>query len=185
MPATPHDAKGMLKAAIRDPDTVLFVEHELLYGVKGDVPDEGVDYVVPLDRGEVKREGRDVSLITFSRPVHLCLQAAEELAKEGIEAEVVDIRAIRPIDLDLILDSVKKTHRAVIVEEGWKYYGTGQGLAALVYEFGFDEMDAPIQHVPGVDVPAPYAKNLEKAAFPVRDDILAAVRKITPQRVGR
>ncbi len=185
MPATPYDAKGMLKAAIRDEDMVLLIEHELLYGVKGEVPDEGVEYTVPLNRGEVRREGRDVSLITFSRSVHLCLQAAEELAKEGIEAEVVDMRAIRPIDLDLALDSIAKTHRAIVVEEGWKYYGTGQGMAALIYEYGFDNLDAPIGHVTGVDTPAPYAKNLEKAAFPVRNDIIDAVRRIVPQRVAR
>jgi pyruvate dehydrogenase E1 component beta subunit len=185
MPATPYDAKGMLKAAIRDDDPVLLIEHELLYGVKGEVPDEGVEYTVPLNRGEIRREGRDVSLITFSRSVHLCLQAAEELAKEGIEAEVVDMRCIRPIDLDLALDSIAKTNRAVVVEEGWKYYGTGQGMAALIYEYGFDNLDAPIGHVTGVDAPAPYAKNLEKAAFPVRNDIMDAVRRIVPQRAGR
>jgi pyruvate dehydrogenase E1 component beta subunit len=185
MPATPYDAKGLLKAAIRDPDPVLLIEHELLYGIKGEVPDEGEDYVLPLNRGEIKREGRDVSLITFSRCVHLCLQAAEELAKEGIEAEVVDMRSIRPLDLDLALDSVKKTNRAVVVEEGWKYYGTGQGMAALIYEYGFDDLDAPIGHVTGVDVPAPYAKNLEKAAFPVRNDIMDAVKRIVPQHVAR
>ena len=185
MPATPYDAKGMLKAAIRDEDTVLLLEHELLYGIKGEVPDEGVEYTVPLNRGEIRREGRDVSLITFSRGVHLSLQAAEELAKEGIDAEVVDMRCIRPIDLDLALDSIKKTNRAVVVEEGWKYFGTGQGFAALMYEYGFDDLDAPIQHVTGVDVPAPYAKNLEKAAFPTRNEIIEAVRKIVPQRATR
>ncbi len=184
MPATPYDAKGMLKAAIRDDDPVLFIEHELLYGVKGEVPDEDEEYLVPLNRGIVRREGRDVSLITFSRMVHICLQAAEELAKEGIEAEVVDMRSVRPLDLDLALDSVKKTNRAVIVEEGWKYYGTGQGIAALIYEYAFDWMDAPIQHVSGADVPMPYAKNLERAALPVRNDVLQAVRAIVPQKVG-
>ncbi len=183
MPATPYDAKGMLKAAIRDDDPVLFIEHELLYGIRGEVPDEGVEYTVPLNRGEIRREGRDVSLITFSRMVHICLQAAEELAKEGIEAEVIDMRCIRPLDLDLALDSVKKTNRAVIVEEGWKYYGTGQGIAALIYEYAFDWMDAPIQHVTGADVPMPYAKNLERAALPVRNDVINAVRAIVPQKV--
>ena len=182
MPATPYDAKGMLKSAIRDDDPVLFIEHELLYNIKGEVPDEGEEYLVPLDRGIVRREGTDCSLITFSRMVHICLQAAEELAKEGIEAEVVDMRAIRPLDLDLALDSIKKTNRAVIVEEGWKYYGTAQGIAALIYEYGFDWMDAPIQHVSGADVPMPYAKNLERAAMPVRNDVMQAVKKIVPQK---
>jgi len=181
MPATPYDAKGMLKSAVRDPNPVLFIEHELLYNVKGEVPDEGVDYTVPLDRGEVKREGQHVTIITFSRMLHVSLQAAEELAKEDIQAEVIDLRCIRPIDIDLILDSVKKTNRVVIAEEGWKYYGTGQGLAALIYEFAFDYMDAPIQHVNGADVPMPYSKVLERAALPNKNDIVNAVKSIVPQ----
>ncbi len=185
MASTPADAKGLLKAAIRDPDPVIFIEHELLYGVKGEVPDLDVDHVLPLNRGDVKREGDDVSLIAWSRSVHLCLQAAEELAKEGISAEVIDMRSIRPIDLDLALDSLKKTNRAVVVEEGWKYYGTGQGIASLIYEYGFDDLDAPIVHVTGVDTPMPYAKNLEKAALPTRNEIVEAVHKIMPQRVAR
>ncbi|HEY7833882.1 MAG TPA: pyruvate dehydrogenase complex E1 component subunit beta [Ktedonobacterales bacterium] len=184
MPATPYDAKGMLKSAVRDDDPVLFIEHELLYSVKGEVPDEGEEYTIPLNRGEVRRAGGDVSIATFSRMVHISLQAAEELAKEGIEAEVIDIRSIRPVDLDLILDSVRKTNRVVIAEEGWKYYGTGQGLAALIYEHAFDYLDAPIQHVTGKDVPMPYAKNLERAALPTRDDVIAAAKAIVPQRVA-
>jgi len=181
MPATPYDAKGMLKSAVRDPNPVLFIEHELLYNVKGEVPDEGVEYTVPLDRGEVKREGQHVTIITFSRMLHVTLQAAEELVKEGIQAEVIDLRSIRPIDIDLILDSVKKTNRVVIAEEGWKYFGTGQGLAALIYEFAFDYMDAPIQHVNGADVPMPYSKVLERAALPNKNDVVNAVKAIVPQ----
>ena len=181
MPATPSDAKGMLKSAVRDPDPVLFIEHELLYNVKGEVPDEGVDYTVPLNQGEIKREGQHVTIITFSRMLHVTLQAAEELAKEGIQAEVIDLRCIRPIDIDLILDSVKKTNRVVIAEEGWKYYGTGQGLAALIYEFAFDYMDAPIQHVNSADVPMPYSKVLERAALPKKSDVVNAVKAIVPQ----
>lgn len=181
MPATPYDAKGMLKSAVRDPNPVLFIEHELLYNVKGEVPDEGVDYTVPLDRGEIKREGQHVTIITFSRMLHVILQAAEELAQEGIDAEVIDLRSIRPIDIDLILDSVKKTNRVVIAEEGWKYYGTGQGLAALIYEFAFDYMDAPIQHVNGADVPMPYSKVLERAALPDKNDVVNAVKAIVPE----
>ncbi len=181
MPATPYDAKGMLKSAVRDHNPVLFIEHELLYNVKGEVPDEGVEYTVPLDRGEVKREGQHVTIITFSRMLHVTLQAAEELAKEGIQAEVIDLRCIRPIDVDLIIDSVKKTNRIVIAEEGWKYYGTGQGLAALIYEFAFDYMDAPIQHVNGADVPMPYSKVLERAALPNKNNIVNAVKAIVPQ----
>jgi pyruvate dehydrogenase E1 component beta subunit len=181
MPATPYDAKGMLKSAVRDLDPVLFIEHELLYNVKGEVPDEGVDYTVPLDRGEVKREGQHVTIITFSRMLHVTLQAAEDLAKEGIQAEVIDLRSVRPIDIDLILDSVRKTNRVVIAEEGWKYYGTGQGLAALIYEFAFDYMDAPIQHVNSADVPMPYSKVLERAALPNKNDIVNAAKAIVPQ----
>ena len=181
MPATPYDAKGMLKSAVRDPNPVLFIEHELLYNVKGEVPDEGVDYMVPLNRGEIKREGHHVTIITFSRMLHVTLQAAEELAKEGIEAEVIDLRSIRPIDIDLILDSVKKTNRVVIAEEGWKYYGTGQGLAALIYEFAFDYMDAPIQHINGADVPMPYSKVLERAALPNKSNVVNVVKAIVPR----
>jgi pyruvate dehydrogenase E1 component beta subunit len=180
IPATPYDAKGMLKSAIRDPDPVLFLEHELLYNIKGEVPDEGVEYTVPLNRGEIKRAGSDVTLLSFSRTLHLALQAAEDLAKEGIEAEVIDLRSVRPIDIDLLLESVRKTNRVVIAEEGWKYYGTGQGLAALIYEYAFDYMDAPIQHVTSADVPMPYAKPLERAALPNKDDIMQAVKAIVP-----
>lgn len=179
-PATPYDAKGMLKSAVRDPDPILFIEHELLYNVKGEVPDEGVEYTVPLNRGEVKREGHHVSIITFSRMLHVVLAAAEDLAKGGIEAEVIDLRSVRPIDIDLLIDSVKKTNRVVIAEEGWKYYGTGQGLAALIYEFAFDYMDAPIHHVNSADVPMPYSKVLERAALPNKDAVINAVKAIVP-----
>src|SRR2546428_3988413 len=184
MPATPYDVKGMLKSAVRDPDPVLFIEHELLYNIRGEVPDESVEYTVPLNLGEGKRPGRDVTIITFSRMVHVSLQAAEDLAKEGIEAEVIDLRSIRPIDIDLLVDSVKKTNRVVIAEEGWKYYGTGQGLAALIYEFAFDYMDAPVQHVTGADVPMPYSKVLERAALPRKDDVVNAVKAIVPGVLG-
>jgi pyruvate dehydrogenase E1 component beta subunit len=182
MPATPYDAKGMLKSAIRDDDPVLFVEHELLYSVKGEVPDAGEEYTVPLNRGIVRREGRDVTIVTFSRMVHISMQAAEDLAKEGIEAEVIDLRAIRPIDLELVTDSVKKTNRVVVAEEGWKYYGTGQGIAAMVYEHAFDYLDAPVGHVAGADVPMPYSKPLERAALPTKANVIAAVKAIVPAR---
>ncbi|HZO75865.1 MAG TPA: pyruvate dehydrogenase complex E1 component subunit beta [Ktedonobacteraceae bacterium] len=185
MPATPYDVKGMLKSAVRDPDPVLFIEHELLYNVKGEVPEEDVEYTVPLNRGDVKRAGQDITIVTFSRMLHVTLQAAEDLAKEGIEAEVIDLRSVRPIDIDLIVDSVKKTNRVVIAEEGWKYYGTGQGLAALIYENAFDYMDAPIQHVTGADVPMPYSKVLERAALPKKEDIIEAVKRIVPAALAR
>src|SRR5438270_1976249 len=185
IPATPYDVKGMLKSAVRDPNPVIFVEHELLYNVKGEVPDEGVEYTVPLDRADIKREGSDVTILTFSRMLHVVLQAAEDLAKSGIEAEVIDLRSIRPIDIDLIVDSVKKTHRVVVAEEGWKYYGTGQGLAALIYEHAFDYMDAPIQQVTGADVPMPYSKVLERAAIPNKNAIINAVKAIVPVALAR
>ncbi len=184
-PATPYDVKGMLKSAVRDPNPVLFIEHELLYNIKGEVPDEGVEYTVPLDRGEVKRAGQHVTIITFSRMLHVTMQAAEDLAKEGIDAEVIDLRCIRPIDVDLLVDSVKKTNRVVIAEEGWKYYGTGQGLAALIYEFAFDYLDAPIQHVNGADVPMPYSKSLERLAMPNKDAIVKAAKAIVPAVLTR
>jgi pyruvate dehydrogenase E1 component beta subunit len=182
MPATPYDAKGMLKSAVRDDDPVLLIEHELLYSVKGEVPDEGVEYAVPLNRGIVRREGRDVTLVTFSRMVHISMQAAEDLAKEGIEAEVIDLRSIRPLDLDLVLESVRKTNRVVVAEEGWKYYGTGQGISSLIYEYAFDYLDAPVGLVAGKDVPMPYSKVLERAALPTKADVVAAVKAIVPAR---
>ncbi len=135
---------------------------------------------MPLDRADIKREGKHITIITFSRMLHVTLQAAEDLAKEGIDAEVLDLRSIRPIDIDLIIDSVKKTNRVVIAEEGWKYFGTGQGLAALIYEHAFDYMDAPIQHVNSADVPMPYSKVLERAALPNKNDIVQAAKKIVP-----
>ncbi len=184
MPATPYDAKGMLKSAVRDDDPVLFIEHELLYSVKGEVPDEGEEYTVPLNRGIVRREGSDVTIVTFSRMVHICMQAAEELAKNGVEAEVIDLRSIRPIDLDLVLDSVRKTNRVVVAEEGWKYYGTGQGIAAMIYEHAFDWLDAPVGQVTGKDVPMPYSKSLERAALPSRAEVIAAVNAIVPAPAG-
>jgi pyruvate dehydrogenase E1 component beta subunit len=153
--------------------------------VKGEIPDEGEEYTVPLDRGEVKREGEHVTIISFSRMLHVSLQAAEELAQSGIEAEVLDLRSVRPVDIDLILDSVKKTNRVVIAEEGWKYYGTGQGLAALIYEHAFDYLDAPIQHVHGADVPMPYSKPLERLALPKKDDVVRAAQAIVPVALVR
>ena len=133
IPATPYDVKGMLKSAVRDPNPVLFIEHELLYNIKGEVPDEGVEYTVPLDRGEVKREGRHVTLITFSRMLHVTMQAAEDLAQEGIDAEVIDLRSVRPIDIDLLVDSVKKTNRVGDCRRRLEilWYGPGTGRADL------------------------------------------------------
>src|SRR5581483_9641040 len=146
-PATPADAKGLLKASIRDDNPVVFIEHESLYNSRGEVPDG--DYLTPLARADVKRQGKDVSLVSHSRMVLLCLQAAEELAKEGIEAEVVDLRSLRPLDADAIEASVRKTNHVVLVEEGWGSYGVTAETAALIYETAFDFLDAPPVRIAG------------------------------------
>jgi pyruvate dehydrogenase E1 component beta subunit len=173
VPSTAADAKGLLKAAIRDDNPVIFIEHESLYGVRGEVPDdEG-----PLRFGEaaIRREGSDVTIVGISRMAVIAERAAESLAsEEGIEAEVIDPRTLRPLDLDTILESVRKTNRCVIVEEGWPHGGVGANLAALVQEQAFDWLDAPIQRVTGADVPMPYSKALEQAAMPHEEHVVKA-----------
>ena len=176
-PSTPADAKGLLKAAIRDEDPVIVVEHELLYSTVGEVPDVK-DFLVPLGRADVKREGRDVTLIAHSRMVLFCLEAAKELAKEGIDAEVVDLRTIRPLDENTILKSIAKTHRAVVVEEGWRFAGIGAEVSARIMERGFDELDAPVLRITTKDVPMPYAENLERMALPSVAEIVQAARTV-------
>jgi len=176
MPATPYDAKGMLKAAIRDNDPVMFIEHSNLYGIKGEVP-EG-DYVVPLGRSDVKRAGTDVTVVAYSSMLKPTLQVAEGLQGQGVSVEVVDLRSLRPLDLAPIVASVKKTNRLVVVEEGWRSYGVGAEVLASVQEQAFDWLDAPIQRVAGKEVPMPYAKNLEKLCVPSEADIEAAIRAV-------
>lgn len=176
LPATPYDAKGLLKAAIRDPDPVVFLEHELLYLNKGEVPDS--DYTIPLGVADVKREGTDVSIITYSRMSLFALKAAERLAKEGISVEVVDLRTLRPLDSHTMIESVKKTHRAVVAEEDWPMCGVCAELIAQIQHEAFDYLDAPIERVSGVDVPMPYAKNLEKLAVPGEEDLYRAVKNV-------
>ena len=176
VPATPKDAKGLLKAAIRDEDPVLFVEHSLLYGTKGEVPED--DDVVPIGQAEVKREGKDLTLIAYSRMVLLALEAATLLAQEGIDAEVVDLRTLRPLDTETIVQSVKKTSRALIVEESWRSFGVGAEVAARIVERAFDYLDAPIQRVATAEVPMPYARNLEQAALPKVDDVVRAAKQL-------
>lgn len=176
MPATPYDAKGLLKAAIRDNDPVMFIEHSNLYGQKGEVPDG--DYVVPIGKADVKREGTDVTLVAYSSMLKPALTAAEKLAEAGISAEVVDLRSLRPLDTDTVVASVKKTNRMVMVEEGHRSYGIGAEVCARVQEEAFDWLDAPIQRVGGKEVPMPYAKNLEKLCIPTDADVVAAVRAI-------
>jgi pyruvate dehydrogenase E1 component beta subunit len=176
MPATPADAKGMLKTAIRSDDPIVFIEHENLYGEKGEVP-EG-DHLVPFGKAAVRREGADVTLISYSRSLLTTLKAADQLAESGINAEVIDLRSIRPLDLDTLVTSVVKTHRAVIVEETWPYCGLGAGVADRIYQKAFDELDAPIRRVTAKDAPVPYARNLEAAALPSVDRVVAAVNDV-------
>jgi pyruvate dehydrogenase E1 component beta subunit len=175
-PATPADAKGLLKAAIRDNNPVIFMEHAKLYGAKGDVPDDP-DFVIPIGEAEVKRQGTDVTIVTYSRGVVLSLAAAEELAKEGIDVEVIDLRSLQPFDIDTVITSVKKTHRAVVVQEQWEAYGLAAEFSAQIMEKAFDYLDAPVVRVAGAFVPMPYAKALEDIATPHEGDIIRAVKK--------
>ncbi|MFO0951831.1 MAG: pyruvate dehydrogenase complex E1 component subunit beta [Isosphaeraceae bacterium] len=177
MPATPADAKGMLKAAIRSDDPVVFIEHENLLGDRGEVP-EDPDFLVPIGKADVKRPGSDVTIITYSRSLITSLKAAEKLEAEGIDAEVIDLRTIRPLDLDTILASVVKTHRAVIVEEDWPYNGLGAGVADRIYNRVFDELDAPIRRVTARDTPIPYNKGLEALVLPTVDRVIEQVKDV-------
>jgi pyruvate dehydrogenase E1 component beta subunit len=176
-PGTPADAKGLLKAAIRDDDPVVFIEGEMLYNVKGDVPDTD-DFVVPIGKAEVKRAGEHVTVVCHSKMVSVALKAAEALAQEGIHAEVVDLRTIRPLDTETILASVAKTNRCVVVEEGWEFAGVGAQVVDVVQREGFDLLDAPILRVTGADVPMPYNKQLEKAAKADPARTVAAVKRV-------
>jgi pyruvate dehydrogenase E1 component beta subunit len=175
-PATPADAKGLLKASIRDNDPVAFMEGELLYNIRGEVP-EG-EHIIPLGAADVKREGGDVSIITHGKMVHLALQSAEKLAREGIETEVVDLRSLRPLDVEAILSSVRKTNLAVYLEEGWPFAGVGAQIAALIQEEAFDSLDAPVLRVTQADVPMPYAKNLEVLAKPSVQRVMDACKRV-------
>lgn len=176
-PATPADAKGLLKAAIRDEDPVAFFEGELLYALKGEVPDDD-DFVIPLGVADLKREGSDVSIITHGKMLHVALQAAETLAKDGIEADVLDLRTIRPLDVDAIVATVQKTNRAVYVEEGWGFGGIGSQVASIIQEEAFDYLDAPVLRVHQADVPMPYAKQLERLAKPSAERVVAACNRV-------
>ena len=175
-PATPADAKGLLAAAIRDDDPVAVMEGELLYNVKGDMPDG--EHVVPLGVADVKRAGDDVSIVTHGKMVHVALQAAVQLAREGVEAEVLDLRSVRPLDADAILDTVAKTNRVVYVEEGWPFAGVGAQIAAMIQDEAFDHLDAPVARVTQADVPMPYAKNLEAIAKPDAARVVAACNQV-------
>lgn len=176
-PYSAADAKGLLKSAIRDPNPVVFLENEILYGYNFEVP-ENDDYLVPIGVGKVVREGTDVTITAFSLMVHRALEAAEKLAEQGISAEVIDLRSIRPLDIDLIIQSVQKTNRLVTVEEGWPFAGIGAEISAQIIEKAFDWLDAPIYRVTGVDVPTPYAANLEHMAFPHAENIVQAAQQV-------
>ncbi len=175
-PSTPEDVKGMMLAAIRDPDPVIFLEAGALYGTKGEVP-EG-DYTVDFGKARVAREGTDVTLIGYGRQGPVLLRIAEKLAGDNIDAEVIDLRSIRPFDSDTIVESVKKTHRAVVVQEQWRWFSVASEVAAIIQEQAFDELDAPVERISGAEVPAPYARNLEVAAFPAEQQVIDAARRV-------
>jgi len=174
-PATPEDAKGMMLTSIRDPDPVIFLEAGALYGTKGEVQ-EG-DYTVPFGKARIAKEGTDITLIGYGRQVNLLLKVADTLDKSNISAEVIDLRSIRPFDTETLIESVKKTNRAVAVQEQWRWFSVASEVAALIQEFAFDYLDAPVERVSGAEVPAPYAKSLEAAAFPNEQDIIDAARR--------
>jgi len=177
MPSTPADAKGLLKSAIRDDDPVIFIEQERMYGMKGEVP-EDEDFTIPLGVADVKREGKDATIVARSLLVPTALKAAEELEKEGISCEVIDPRTIRPLDIETIIESVKKTNRVVVAEESHPFCGIGAEISAEIHERAFDYLDAPVKRVSGADVPMPYAKNLEQLAIPDVPQLIAAVKEV-------
>jgi pyruvate dehydrogenase E1 component beta subunit len=176
MPANPKDAKGLLKSAIRDDNPVLMLEGEMLYNTKGEVPEE--EYLIPIGKAELKREGDHCSIITNGKMALVAMQAADQMAKDGIRVDVVDLRTVRPMDVEAIKASVEKTNRAVVLEEGWELAGIGAQVVDYVQRECFDQLDAPVIRVHQADVPMPYAKNLEKAAKPDVAKTIAAVRKV-------
>lgn len=176
MPSTPYDAKGLLKASIRDDDPVLFIEHKMLLRVKGEVPEE--EYLVPLGKADVKRHGKDVTVVATGKMVHEALEAASRLSREGIEVEVIDPRSLNPLDLETILESVKKTGRLVVVHEAVKFCGFGAEIAAAVAEEAIDYLDAPIKRIGAPFTPIPFSPSLEKEYLPDREDIIRTVREV-------
>lgn len=176
-PGTPADAKGLLKTAIRDEDPVFFIEHATLYQLRGEVPDDE-EYLVPIGVSDIKREGKDVTIVSYSKMLQTSLQAAEQLSKEGIEAEVIDLRTLRPLDMAPVLQSVQKTNRLVVVEEGWRSYGVGAEIATRVMERAFDYLDAPVRRVAQAEIPLPYNRRLEQMALPQVEDVVRAVNDV-------
>jgi acetoin:2,6-dichlorophenolindophenol oxidoreductase subunit beta len=177
VPSTPHDAKGLLKSAIRDDDPVLYFEHKALFKTRGEVPDDE-DLLIPMGMAAVRRPGTDVTILSYSLMVHRCLEAAEELAEAGVSAEVIDLRSLRPLDWDAIADSVRKTHRVVVAHEACRTGGVGAELAAQIGEELFDELDGPVVRVAAKDVPMPFSPPLEKYVLPGPADVVAAVRRL-------
>ena len=176
-PSTPMDAKGLLKSAIRDDNPVVFIESETLYAVKGEVPDDP-DFLIPLGEAVVRREGRDVTVIAYMGMMYRAMEAAEDLEKEGISVEIVDPRTLRPMDTATIIGSVRKTHRAVVVEAGAGFAGMGSEIAAFIQESAFDELDEPVERVTGANAPMPYARGLERAKTPSKERIVEAIRRV-------
>jgi pyruvate dehydrogenase E1 component beta subunit len=175
-PGTPEDAKGLLKSAIRSDDPILYIEHATMYQMRGEVR-EG-DYTIPIGKSKIQRPGRDITIVTYSKMLDTSSKAADQLAKEGIEVEIVDLRTLRPLDMEPVLESFKKTNRAVIVEEGWRSYGVGSEVASRIYEQAFDYVDAPIQRVAQKEVPLPYNRSLEQYALPQVEDVVKAVKEV-------
>jgi pyruvate dehydrogenase E1 component beta subunit len=175
-PGTPEDAKGLLKSAIRSDDPVLFIENATLYQVRGEVPES--DYTIPLGKSKIQRPGKDVTIVTYSKMLQISYKAADQLAKSGIEAEIVDLRSLRPLDMQPVIESFKKTNRAVIVEEGWKSYGVGSEVATRIYENALDYVDVPVKRVAQKEVPLPYNQQLEQMALPQVDDVIQAVEEV-------
>ncbi|MDA1096685.1 MAG: alpha-ketoacid dehydrogenase subunit beta [Chloroflexi bacterium] len=175
-PATPHDALGLLRTAIQEPNPVMFIEHSVLYGTRGEVPDE--HYSIPLGSADIKRPGADVTLVTYSGMVSVVLEAAKLLAQEGIDAEVVDLRCLSPLDSDTIIESVKKTSRAVVIEETWEFGGFAGEIAAILNERAFDYLDGPVLRVAGTNTPTPYSRHLEEASIPNAARVAERVRQL-------
>ncbi|MBC8335351.1 MAG: alpha-ketoacid dehydrogenase subunit beta [Anaerolineales bacterium] len=175
-PGTPEDAKGLLKSAIRSDDPIMFIENATMYQIRGEVP-EG-EYTIPIGVSKIQRPGNDATIVTYAKGLELSMQAADQLAKEGIQVEIVDLRSLRPLDMGPVLESFKKTNRAVIVEEGWKSYGIGAEIATRIYTDAFDYVDAPILRVAQKEVPLPYNRTLEQSALPQVTDIVAAVKEV-------
>lgn len=176
-PGTPADAKGLLKSAIRDDDPVFFIEHATLYQVKGEVPDDE-DFLVPIGVSDVKRAGKDATIVSYSKMLQVSLEAADKLAAEGIEVEIIDLRTLRPLDIAPVIASVKKTNRVVVVEEGWRSFGIGAEISSRVTELAFDYLDAPVRRVAQAEVPLPYNQRLEQLALPQVADVIKAVKDV-------